>query len=63
MTKKLTLDVSALEVATFDLGETDGLQGTVRAHEEVGGPVTRTNCLTTPCCAPSVTCPTPTVIC
>jgi hypothetical protein len=65
MAKKLALDVSSLEVATFDLGEADGLQGTVQAHEQVigPGPVTRTNCLTTPCCAPSVTCPTPTVFC
>jgi hypothetical protein len=58
MRTKLKLDVETLEVSTFDAGDASGVQGTVHANGADAIPVTRTNCLTTPCCPQTVTCPT-----
>jgi hypothetical protein len=66
MGKKLTLNVDGLQVASFEVGEAAAKVGTVRAQElsPAGpGPISNTNCFTTPCCPASVTCPTPTSIC
>jgi hypothetical protein len=57
MARKLMLDVSDLQVSSFETGEAVRLVGTVKGNDLLGGiKVTQTNCLTTPCCAPTVTC-------
>ena len=59
MARKLTLDVSDLQVSTFETGEAVRLVGTVEGHDLLGGiKLTQTNCLTTPCCPATVSCPT-----
>jgi hypothetical protein len=63
MAGKLSLDVEALQVSSFETGEALSLVGTVKGNEVDGIKVTQTNCFTTPCCPPSVTCPTPTALC
>jgi hypothetical protein len=56
MGRKLTLDVDTLQVTSFEMGEELEQVGTVRAHDQAGGPSARTACFTTPCCPPTVTC-------
>jgi hypothetical protein len=60
MNEKLRLDVNGLRVETFVAQETPTERGTVRANEEEASQniSCRTVCFTTPCCAPTVTCPT-----
>lgn len=61
MDRKLTLDVDALEVLSFQAGEVEEGLGTVRARElnAAAAGVTQTTCaLTTPCCVtPNISCP------
>lgn len=45
--KKLTLDLDALAVDSFDT-DVERVDGTVLAHEEMLA--TQSNCLRTPCC-------------
>ncbi len=45
--KKLTLDLDALAVDSFDT-DVEQVEGTVLAHEEMLA--TQSNCLRTPCC-------------
>jgi hypothetical protein len=54
MASKLKLDAEQLVVASFETGEAESVSGTVKAH----GAIPHTVVLTTPCCGPSVTCPT-----
>jgi hypothetical protein len=61
--QKLRLDPDALAVASFDTGSAPNLAGTVRANDLEALVASQTNCRTTPCCAPSVTCPTPALPC
>ncbi|HET6232284.1 MAG TPA: hypothetical protein VFE05_19575 [Longimicrobiaceae bacterium] len=65
MRKKLMLDADALSVASFVTGEAGSANGTVRgqAADAWAAIVTRTNCLTTPCCPASVTCLTQASVC
>jgi len=61
MGKKLMLDVGGLRVETYATGDAGQASGTIRARElpvEAAILVTRTNCLTTPCCPDTLTCPT-----
>jgi hypothetical protein len=61
MGKKLKLDVDGLRVESYATGDTARGCGTIRAQElpvEAAIAVTRTNCLTTPCCPDTLTCPT-----
>jgi hypothetical protein len=59
MAGKLKLDVDSLQVASFETGEAMEPGGTVKGHDAVDAVnVTRTNCLTTPCCPFTVSCPT-----
>jgi hypothetical protein len=61
---RLKLDPDGLAVASFDAGAVPRLPGTVWANADVDAMVaSQTNCRTTPCCAPSVTCPTPALPC
>jgi hypothetical protein len=58
MNAKLKLDPEVLRVDTFVAQEAMVERGTVHANDVFGtGPSCRTACLTTPCCAPTVTCP------
>jgi hypothetical protein len=65
MHKKLRLDPDVLAVTSFVAGEAESKDGTV--HGQVIDPwvafVTRTNCLTTPCCPATVSCPSGAVTC
>lgn len=45
--KKLTLDLEALAVESFDT-DVERVEGTVLAHEQMQA--TRSNCYRTPCC-------------
>jgi hypothetical protein len=59
MNPKLRLDPDALQVETFVAQQAPAERGTVRAND---GAAThdiscKTACFTTPCCAPTVTCP------
>jgi len=60
MNNKLRLDLNALRVDTFVAQAVATERGTVRANEQAAtnNVCCRTVCLTTPCCAPTVTCPT-----
>lgn len=59
MNEKLRLDPEALRVNTFVAQDVAAERGTVNAHDQAasGNPSCRTLCFTTPCCAPTVTCP------
>jgi hypothetical protein len=59
MVEKLRLDPETLRVETFAAHEAAVERGTVRANEEAGtnNVSCRTFCFTTPCCAPTGTCP------
>jgi|1185.fasta_scaffold379708_2 hypothetical protein len=61
MGRKLTLDIDRLRVESYATGEAVRAVGTIRANEaplDALVAVTRTNCLTTPCCPATVSCPT-----
>jgi len=59
MNEKLRLDPDGLRVETFAAQEAQTERGTVRANEEAAtnNLSCRTFCFTTPCCAPTQTCP------
>ena len=59
MHDKLKLSLDGLRVDTFVAQEAPVERGTVHANEEAAtnSICCRTVCLTTPCCAPTVTCP------
>jgi hypothetical protein len=58
MAGKLTLSVDSLEVSSFETGEGESPGGTVKGHDVNALQIPQTVVLTTPCCGPSVTCPT-----
>ena len=59
MNEKLRLNLDTLHVDTFAAQEVPTERGTVHANDVFASSVScRTNCLTTPCCPPTVTCPT-----
>ncbi|MBV9109435.1 MAG: hypothetical protein JO306_08525 [Gemmatimonadetes bacterium] len=59
MTEKMRLDPETLRVSTFTADEVPTDRGTVRANDEdaTNNVCCKTVCFTTPCCAPTVTCP------
>ncbi|HEX8905136.1 MAG TPA: hypothetical protein VF771_09865 [Longimicrobiaceae bacterium] len=57
MGEKLALKLDELRVESYETGDVSGGRGTVRARELAEVMVTRTNCLTTPCCPETLTCP------
>lgn len=59
MGDKLTLKLDSLRVESYETGDVSGGRGTVRAQELFAEAAisAKTNCFTTPCCPPTVTCP------
>lgn len=58
MKAKLRLEPEVLRVESFSAQAAPVELGTVHANDAfASGPSCRTACLTTPCCAPTVTCP------
>ena len=55
MSGKMKLDLDDVQVATFETGRAEPLEGTVRAHAAAAA--VQTVELTTPCCGSQVTCP------
>jgi hypothetical protein len=59
MNEKLRLNVDGLQVETFAAQEAPTERGTVNGNEVAATHdiSCKTACFTTPCCAPTVTCP------